>query len=83
MEVAVKLPMVDLTSPTCFFTDAEAFQAYRADSTKYQLVVDAYADGALHEDNVWHALAGLGFAVDEIEWHINHPGKRMVQNFTI
>jgi hypothetical protein len=83
LEVPVKLPIVDITSPTCFFTDAEAFQAHRADASRYQLVVDAYADGALHEDNVWHALAGLGFAVDEIEWHINHPGKRMVQNFTL
>jgi hypothetical protein len=45
--------------------------------------VDAYADGALHEDNVWRALAGLGFAADEIQWHINHPGKRMVQSFTL
>jgi len=82
MEVIVKLPMVDITSPNCFLADAETFRAYRADSTRYQLVVDAYADGALHEDNVWHALTGLGFAVDEIEWHIKHPGKRMVQNFT-
>jgi len=79
----VKLPMVDITLPNCFYTDAEAFQAYRADATKYELIVDAYADGALHEDNVWRALAGLGFAADEIQWHINHPGKRMVQSFTL
>ena len=79
----MKLPMLDITSPTSFFTDAEAFQAYRAEATRYQLVIDAYADGALHEDNVWHALAGLGFAVDEIELHINHPGKRMAQNFSL
>jgi hypothetical protein len=75
--------MVDITLPNCFYTDAEAFQAYRADATKYELIVDAYADGALHEDNVWRALAGLGFAADEIQWHINHPGKRMVQSFTL
>lgn len=79
----MKLPMVDITLPNCFYTDAEAFQAYRADATKYELIVDAYADGALHEDNVWRALAGLGFAADEIQWHINHPGKRMVQSFTL
>ena len=79
----MKLPMVDITSPNCFYTDAEAFQAYRADAMKYELIVDAYADGALHEDNVWRALAGLGFAADEIQWHINHPGKRMVQSFTL
>jgi len=83
VEVTVKLPMPDITSPTSFFTDAEAFQALRADATRYQLVIDAYADGALHEDNVWQALAGLGFAVDEIEWHINHPGKRMAHNFSL
>jgi hypothetical protein len=83
VEVTVKLPMLDIISPSSFFTDAETLQAYRAEASRYQLVIDAYADGALLEDNVWHALAGLGFAADEIEWHINHPGKRMTQNFSL
>ena len=56
--------------------DAEAFQEHRAD---YERTVREYAQGALHEENLWRTLAGLGFGVDEIEWHVDNPGKRMSQ----
>jgi len=79
----VKSSMIDFVSPSWSLGNVEAFHSYRADVTKYEFVVDAYADGVVHEDHIWDALAGLDFAIEEIQWHINHPGKRMVQNFVL
>jgi hypothetical protein len=45
----------------------------------FERAVREYAQGALHEENLWRTLAGLGFGVDEIEWHVDNSGKRMSQ----
>ena len=49
--------------------------------TPYERAVREYAQGTLREENLWRALAGLGFGVDEIEWHVDNPGQRMSQSF--
>ena len=68
-----------VASPSTALNDAEAFQEHRADAAAYERAVREYAQGALHEENLWRTLAGLGFSVDEIEWHVDNPGKRMSQ----
>jgi hypothetical protein len=77
----MKFPLADIAPPNTAFNNAEVFQEDRADAAAYERAVRAYAQGALHEENLWRALAGLGFGVDEIEWHVDNPGKRMSQSF--
>lgn len=77
----MRFPLIDNTSPRTAFNTAEAFQEDHADTATYERTVREYAQGTLHEDNLWRALAGLGFGVDEIEWHVDNPGKRMTQVF--
>jgi hypothetical protein len=77
----MKFPLVDIASPSTAFNNAEVFQENRADAAAYERAVREYAQGALREENLWRALAGLGFGVDEIEWHVDNPGKRMSQSF--
>ena len=77
----MKSPIVEIASPSTAFNSAEAFQEYRADAAAYERAVSEYTQGTLHEENLWRALAGLGFGVDEIEWHVDNPGKRMSQSF--
>jgi hypothetical protein len=77
----MKFPIVDIASPSTAFNDADAFQDYRADVAIYERAVREYAQGTLREENLWRALAGLGFGVDEIEWHVDNPGQRMSQSF--
>jgi hypothetical protein len=77
----MKFPIVDIASPNTAFSDADASQDYRADAAVYERAVREYAQGSLREENLWRALAGLGFGVDEIEWHVDNPGKRMSQGF--
>ena len=73
----MKFPIV--ASPSTALNDAEAFQEHRAEAAAYERAVREYAQGTLHEENLWRILAGLGFGVDEIEWHVDNPGKRMSQ----
>jgi hypothetical protein len=68
-----------VASPSSVLNDTEAFQEHHADAAAYERAVREYAQGALHEENLWRTLAGLGFGVDEIEWHVDNPGKRMSQ----
>ena len=77
----MKFPIVDIASPSTACNNAEAFQEDRADVAAYERAVREYAQGTLREENLWRALAGLGFGVDEIEWHVDNPGKRMLQSF--
>ena len=77
----MKIPLVDITSLSTAFSNAKASQEYRADAAAYERAVREYAQGTLREESLWRALAGLGFGVDEIEWHVDNPGKRMSQSF--
>jgi hypothetical protein len=77
----MKFPLVDIASPGTAFNNAEVFQEDGADAAAYERAVREYAQGTLREENLWRALAGLGFGVDEIEWHVDNPGKRMSRDF--
>ena len=77
----MRFPIIDNALSSAAFNNAKAFQEHRADAAAYERAVREYAQGTLHEEYLWRALAGLGFGVDEIEWHVDNPGKRMTQVF--
>jgi hypothetical protein len=67
--------------PGAIFLDEKAFADCEPKAADYEAIVKAYElDGCVAD--LWNGLMALStFDRDEIQWHADHPGKRMEQAY--
>jgi hypothetical protein len=62
------------------FYNAAALRVNIVEARAYELAVRDYAEDRCEVD-LWDALERLGYMPDEIRWHVDHPGGRILTGY--
>jgi hypothetical protein len=68
--------------PGAEFSGAAALTQHRHHAETYEAAIRCYMASG-DEASLWSDLAGLGIEPDEIQWHVERPGRRIRQAYAV